>query len=216
MDDSEKDFIVKRYTDRYNELGYSPKTLGWFKQRHFLRYKILLDSWEYDNNSLLDFGCGFGDMYSYINQNQLKINYFGVDINSNLINKGKKLYKNINLSCCDFLNSKQRNNYDFIVSSGVHNLKLIDNISFINKTFKVFHESSKHGFSLNFLSNKCQYFEDDLYYSSPEHILNIAYNYSNNVILRNDYMPYEFTLIVNKNIKVHKDHTVYSNFINYI
>jgi len=126
MDDSEKDFIVKRYTDRYNELGYSPKTLGWFKQRHFLRYKILLDSWEYDNNSLLDFGCGFGDMYSYINQNQLKINYFGVDINSTLINKGKKLYKNINLSCCDFLNSKQRNNYDFIVSSGVHNLKLID------------------------------------------------------------------------------------------
>jgi SAM-dependent methyltransferase len=216
MDQSEKDFIVKRYTDRFNELGYSPKTLGWFKKRHFLRYKILLDNWEYNNNSLLDFGCGFGDMYSYIKQHQLKIDYFGVDINSILINKGKSLYKDINLSCCDFLNLKNRPNYDFIVSSGVHNLKLTDNISFINKTFKVFNESSKQGFSINFLSDKCQYFENDLYYTSPEYILKIAYNYSNNIILRNDYMPYEFTLIVNKNTKIDNDHTVYTSFIKYI
>jgi len=211
----EKEDVISRYNQRLAKFGYSPKTLGWDKERHFLRYHILLSEWEYNGDTLLDFGCGFGDLYQYIVNNKLDIKYSGVDINDFLVLEGIRKHEGIKLSTCDFINNRGTETYDYIVSSGVHNLRLEDNWSFIEKTFRVFHQAATKAFALNFISDKCDQREDHIYYCNPEKILALAYGYSNRILLSNNYMPFEFTIFVNKQANFEKTKAVYDDFLKY-
>jgi len=217
MNHKEKNEVIKRYSDRLEEYGTHPKTLGWDKERHFLRYQILLSEWNLKGASLLDVGCGFGDMYAFTVENNLQVAYTGVDINQDLIDAGKEKYPEAHLKAKDVINATTENEYDFVVSSGVHNLKLEDNWSFIKQTFDRFNALANKGFALNFISDKVdkEFKKDHIYYTSPEDILRLAYRYSNRVVLRNDYMPFEFTIFVDLRTEFDKEKTVYPDYLQY-
>lgn len=214
MTNEEAKKVIERYSERLQKFGPTHQTLGWDKKRHRLRYKILLSNWEFkQDETILDFGCGFGEMSEVITQQNFPLIYSGCDINGDLIAAGNKLYPNINLMHMDFLADESKS-FDYIVSSGVHNLKLEDNWSFIEDTFEKFAKCSKVGFAINFISNNVdsEYIKDHLYYSNPSKILELAYKYSKRVILRNDYMPFEFTIFINLNDEFDKDLVVYESF----
>ena len=216
MNKNEKDNIIKRYNARFQRYGYSPKTLGWDKKRHNLRFHILTSQWNLSGCSILDFGCGFGDMFGYLIKRGIDCKYYGVDINKSLIEQGKKVYPGANLETVDLFNNHNDLTFDYIFSSGVHNLHLGNNIDFIKDSFNLFNLVSTKGFAINFLSNKVEYELDDTYHANPSKILEIAYHYSNRIVLRNDYMPFEFTVFVDKRNTFDKSHSVYQDFLKHL
>tara|TARA_B100001094_G_scaffold333420_1_gene411944 strand:- start:5467 stop:6123 length:657 start_codon:yes stop_codon:yes gene_type:complete len=211
---ADKHKLINHYNELFSQFGYSHKTIGWGKKRHFFRYEILLSKFNIKNCSLLDFGCGFGDLSDYLIDKSLSVVYNGIDINEKLINEGIKQNPKRNILFSDPLNDGLDKNYDYIISSGVHNTKISDNLSFIKKTFDLFNSHSNKGFSMNFLSNNCDYFDENLYYSDPSEIIKIAMNYSQKVLIRHDYMPYEFTVIVYKNYTIEPIINIFSDLIN--
>ena len=217
MKEHEKNKIISRYSKRLKEFGATAKTLGWDKERHFLRYHILLSQWDYQGDSVLDFGCGFGDMYYYIQRNNLDIKYFGADINPALLNQGKQKYPNVELREVDFLREENSRNYDYIMSSGVHNFKLEDNWAFIENTMSKFNQCASKGFALNFISNKVDesHKQDHLYYTDPVAVIELAYSFSRRVTLRNDYMPFEFTIFVDKRDNFDSKKVIYNKYLKY-
>ena len=214
MKEREKEKIISRYSDRLKEHGVSSKTLGWDKNRHNLRYHILLSNWSFKGDNVLDFGCGFADMYSYISTKKMNLEYSGVDINPDLINEGKKLYPKLDLKADDFLQNNDEE-YDYILSSGVHNFKLEDTWGFTEKSFEVFSKSARKGFAVNFISDQVdeEFKKEHLFYTSPVKVLELAYKYSRRVVLRNDYMPFEFTVFVNLEDDFDKQKVVYPEFL---
>lgn len=216
MNESSKKFTIDHYENQFKQYGYSPKTLGWKNGRHKLRYYILLSQWKFEKNSLLDFGCGFGDMYDFCTKNGYQLDYNGVDLSAQLIETGKKIYPEANLWVGDALKDGLPKRYDFIVSSGVHNLKIDDNWGFIQATFQLLDKYSTLGFALNFLSNKVEYTLEHAYHSDPAQILDLAYQYSSRVVLRNDYMPFEFTIFVDKRKDFDRSFAVYPEYLEYV
>lgn len=212
MNQSEKESVLKRYSERVRLYGDSPLTLGWTKGKHLLRYHILLNQWKFNGETLLDFGCGFGDMYGYIRKLGLNLIYRGYDINPDLISIGKTKYPDIELSTEDIFSFDVPKSFDFAVSSGVHNLKLEDNWKFIEQTFERFAFLCRKGFALNFVSNKVNIFDEHLYHADPARVLNLAYSYSKKVVLRNDYMPFEFSIIVDLRDEFDKVSVVYPEY----
>ena len=58
--------INKRYNARLIKHGCSPKTLGWSgKKQQIKRFEKFNSILNFQNKSILDIGCGFGDFYSY-------------------------------------------------------------------------------------------------------------------------------------------------------
>lgn len=216
MEPFDKESIIRRYSKRLKEFGYDPKTLGWGKQRHKLRYYILLSQWELTNKSILDFGCGFGDMFSYCKEMGVNVIYEGIDINPELIAEGEKIYPQANLKVRDIFEEGLDKKYDYIFSSGVHNLKLKNNDEFVEKTFQLFDKYSLEGFAVNFVSNHVDYKDEHLFYADPSKILNLALSYTNRVILRHDYMPFEFTVFIDKRDRADKYYNVFLDFMKYI
>lgn len=216
MNQKEKSETITRYNERLAEYGYDPLALGWTKQKHVLRYHALLSNWKFKGESILDFGCGFGDLYKYIVQNGILLSYEGIDINENLIAVGKEKNPGINLRVGDLELDGREDCYDFIVSSGVHNYKLNDNWAFIQWTFEKFYRMSRRGFAINFLSNRVNITRSDLYYCDPVKVVELAYKYTNNILLKNDYMPFEYTIVVNVKREFDRDCVVYPEYKGYI
>ena len=85
MNDEEMRIVLERYTRRLATLGPVPKALGWTKNRHVLRYHVLLEPWRLTTERLLDFGCGFGDLYGYCRERFPGVQYEGIDLNGDLV-----------------------------------------------------------------------------------------------------------------------------------
>lgn len=197
MDPDEKEANRQRYEARHAEFGYDPRTLGWTKGRHKLRYEMLLGGWPSETRSVLDVGCGFGDMAGYCRESGRGAwRYTGVDIVPALIEEGRKRQPDADLRLRDMDAEGLPDGYDVIVASGVFSHRLKDNIGFIERAFERFAASAKTGFAANFMSPVADIRYDHLFYPDPGAIFDIARRHSKRICLRHDYMPFEYTVQV--------------------
>lgn len=216
MNDSEIVKTIKRYNERYAKFGYSEKALGWSRNNNDIRFKALVAEWhcELDNSTVCDFGCGFGDFYNYLAQIGVKnFKYWGIDINETLITRGEELFPEASFWVGNILRNKFNQEVDFTFSSGVFNHKLESGgeYNFIEECLSKINAFSKKGFAINFLSNKVDYFTEHNFNSNPGTILDICYKFSPHIILRNDYMPYEFTVYVRKDKPIDANKIIFLN-----
>lgn len=217
MKADEKAALLKRYSDRLAQLGPTIEALGWNKPKHKLRYRVLLEYWLTKPSPqvvrVLDFGCGFGDLFGFARDHQLPIEYTGLDINPDLINVARERYPAARFFCQDLFDQPLDENFDVVLSSGVHNHRLSVNQEFVERTFEWFDRHSTLGFSVNFLSDRVNYRNEQNNYTAPEDILTLAMRYSSRVLLRHDYMPFEFTIFVDKRNKIDEKLTVFVPFV---
>ncbi len=186
--------------DFYNKLlkkyGYSPESVGWGskKGKQSLRFEILCQIGNLKNSSILDVGCGFGDLYEYLKFKKTKARYFGIDINSNLIKIGKQIHPKANLSVLDLEQKNLKKKFDWIFFSGISSRGCTYRI--IERMMKLMFNQAKKGIAMNFVGGDLDFKTKDLFYSEPEKIYSIAKTLSNRITIRHDYAPYEFTLYI--------------------
>jgi SAM-dependent methyltransferase len=209
--------IIDVYYQRFKRYGVSPRTLGWDKNRAKLRFEILCSQWDLNDSSILDFGCGFGDFYKFLNEKNYKnFTYYGIDINPCFIETARTLHPEVSFQACNILENTIQKKFDYIFASGAFNDKISNNVSFIKNILEKMDEYSAKGIGANFLSNKAEYRYQHAFYADPAFILDLCYQYSNNVVLRNDYMPFEFTVFINKISQYHPEQAVYEEFMKYL
>lgn len=218
MDETEIKSTIARYKQRLQEYGATEKALGWGdKGRSKLRFEILLSQWNFNHSSLVDFGCGFGDLCGYMRERGIRdFNYTGIDINPELLEIARKRYADAEFRCLNLLAEPDFPDVDYVLASGTFNFKIADCFAFVKDAFTCFDKIAKKGFAANFLSNKVDYELSDVYHADPAQILNLAYSFSKNVVLRNDYMPFEFTVFVNKSSRIDEKLTVYEDFVAFV
>ena len=215
--------LKELYENRFKEHGYSPKSLYWDKSRQDIRFQILTSSFVLNNRSILDVGCGFGDLNKFLHRTiGDTYNYYGIDLYPNFIDTAKNIYNhkqaNIRFTQGDFLKFDFKEKFDYVIESGIFNFKLSEtnNYDFIEKTMEKSLELCNIGIAFDFLSDAAEYKYEKSFYSNPLKILDIAYKYSKNLILRNDYMPFEFSIIIFKDNSFHKSDAIFSSHKNNI
>jgi SAM-dependent methyltransferase len=207
--------MISRYSQRYREMGNNVKTLGWgnVEQQQF-RFKQAIDQVNFDlNKSVLDIGCGFGDLLALlISENKPFKKYIGWDINPDLVNESIKIWSNNKTSSqFEVLNIGNKNFIEPIADIGfmfgVLNLNLKEEFNNLNYS-KIF---IKNAFSavretlvVDFLSSQVDHNypkEDFVYYHNPTEILEFALTLTPNVVLKHNYSPIpqkEFMLFLYK------------------
>jgi hypothetical protein len=70
----------------------------------------------------------------------------------------------------------------------------------------------RKGVAMNFVSDQVDFKTRGLFYSSPEKILSMAFILSNRIVLRHDYMPYEFTVYIYK-INQKTENNIFKDFL---
>ncbi|MCL1945946.1 MAG: class I SAM-dependent methyltransferase [Chitinivibrionia bacterium] len=210
--------VEENYRSKYKEHGYSPMSLGWDKGKQQIRFDILTSQYDFTEKSVLDIGCGFGDLNETLKKYK-NYSYFGIDLVEEFINEAKTLYgkkDNIVFEYGDFLNKEFSRTFDYAILSGAFNLKFssVDNYDFVKRVMSKTYELTNDGFAFDFLSDKVDYKLEHTFHYNPSRILEDAYKYSRNVVLRNDYMPFEFCVFVFKDDSFTKDDTMFNRYKN--
>lgn len=208
MNSKDIQLTVARYSDRYKEHGFSPKSLGWGKEgREELRFEVLVDGFE-GAGDILDVGCGFGDFYGYLSAKGWTGRYVGLDITEQLVQEGRKQYPGAELIVGSFDEfPAERDSFDYAVLSGVFNFKLVgeDNLDFIRRTVEKMFLAARRAVIFNFQNDWVDYQGELAFHASFADILSIVRNLSRRFVLRQDYMPFESTIYIYKEDRFNKN-----------
>ncbi len=206
--------IVESYQRLLAAHGYTPKALGWDKGKQFLRFHQLTSNWNLAGASVLDVGCGFGDFVSYLRfMNIADCAYTGIDLVGEFVAEGKRRFAS---PTATFLQAglddyAPPSTFDYVIASGTFNLKLqgIDGYEHIRKSLARMFSLSNIAVSADFISDKVDHAHAHNFNSAPETILGMAYGLSRNVMLRNDYFPFEFCVTIYKDDSFGRETTTF-------
>jgi hypothetical protein len=193
--------VIARYESRFLEFGYSEKALGWGeKGRQRLRFDVLASHWSLKGKRILDLGAGFGDFYSH--STPLGISqYVGIDVTEVLVNEGlarNASKSNFTLKVGSVTDRAMFEKNDITIISGLFNFRLENgrNTEFIKEVLSLAFEFSEIGVGCNFITDKVDFRDDIIHYQSPLEALEIGYSLTRNCVLRQDYMPFEYSLFL--------------------
>ncbi len=209
--------MVGKYSKLYSEYGYSPKSLDWAKGRQDIRFAALLGYFDCTNQRLLDVGCGFGDLNGVLTRRYGdSYSYLGLDMVEIFVAEAERRYGNerIHFRNLDFMRLESGHEFDIVVGSGIFNHKFSDtsNDEFIERAMRKAASICREGFAFDFLSDKVDFRLPHTWHASPEKVLEIAYSISRNVVLRNDYIPFEFSICVYLDERFDPDEVVFDRY----
>jgi SAM-dependent methyltransferase len=190
---SNYDELVKKYGD-------SPLSLGWgLKDRRELRFKVLTERWDLRNATILDLGCGFGDLLGFMKAAGLVVDYTGFDTSFNALEIARAKNPTGRYELFDISNLvDEERHFDYIFASGIFNDKKVEPNDFVKGVFRQTYRMAKRGFSVNFLSTTANLRYEGSEYTAPSEIARICEENNMRFEINHFYMPFEFTVHVSK------------------
>ena len=198
MKPAERDAVVTRYAERLQRLGPVVQALGWRdRAQQDLRFSVIADGLRHTGDiSVLDIGCGFGDLYPYLRERG-DVRYVGCDLSPDLLAVARTRYPDVTFDQRDPLAEPYPDEaFDYVCMSGIFNHPLEDNEAFVEEMLRAAYRTCVRGVAANMMIDQVDYHEDHLHYFNPERVLGRCRGLSRYVALRHDYPLFEFTVFI--------------------
>jgi len=207
MDPLDKQAAIDRYNARLQEFGVSSAALGWgHTGKQVLRFAVLArEALERPNCSVLDIGCGFGDLYAFLTNRGWKGRYTGIDINPTLLGKARERFAGATFLEADVMqNPDAVPAHDFVIMSGVfnHRMKSGDTAKHVLALLTAATAKARYCTCADFLSTWVDFQNPDGWHTDPAWALSVGRGISRRLALRADYMPYEFSLFLYRDAEI--------------
>ncbi|HVS78953.1 MAG TPA: methyltransferase [Candidatus Saccharimonadales bacterium] len=196
-------FDLSKLTEDYDKslrlFGPGPKALLWWDYRSMaIRFRELVKDVPIEGKSILDAGCGLGDLLPYLYAKSPNFNYLGVDKNEGFIKEAKRRYEGHQFKLDDPFN-KKIGMFDVVISSGVMNGNTEGWLEKRKKMITNLFEQTGEVLAFNMAGGLQKIPEDSLIaYADAGEIFEFCKTLSDRVILRTDYLPKDFTIVMFK------------------
>jgi SAM-dependent methyltransferase len=199
MRPEEKQQAIDRYAARLAKLGPTAQALGWrdsAQQR--LRFDVLASLARLQSgNSILDIGCGFADLYDYLREHDIDVEYTGCDLVPEVLAVARCRHDGLTLEQRDVLEQPYaKTSFDHVFISGIFNHHLRDNVEFLERMLRSAFETSRLSVCANMTTDRVDYRDEHLFYFAPADVLNSCLSLTRHVALRHDYPLYEFSVFL--------------------
>lgn len=206
MDTLDEERIAAVYRNLFQQHGASPQGLRWDNEfQQLLRLKILLGIADISNTKILDFGCGYGPLIDYLKQQNINVDYTGIDIVDEFLVFGRATHPD-----CRFCQQQDIENetFDYIFLSGMFTAVRDNNRKFWQDTIRWCFSRANKGIAFNMWSIYADKHIPERYYEDPGEVFRFVkqeLDFSCGITIRNDYITkqdcfssHDFTVYLHK------------------
>ena len=194
-----QDKIANYYDGLVDKYGYDPRACDASAAKSLeVRYKALSEVADLTGKSVLEVGCGFGDLGFYLQQKYTGVRYLGIDVSHRMIEEGRKVHPNLSLRVQNVLDLKKAEGFDVVLAQGIFYL-LGDNAetkmhTLVEKMFSLSREALAFCAISAWTLNK----RNDEFYVDPLALLDWCRKLTTYILLRHDYLPHDVALYLYK------------------
>jgi SAM-dependent methyltransferase len=197
MEPSQKEYLLKIYSDTLAKHGDAPEAVHWRGVTQRYRFKVLTEIADLETASILDYGCGKGDLLPYLVEQGYRAQYTGFDINPELIALGRRKYPAARFEVKDIEQDAVDEQFDYVLISGIFNNRVADNWSMMTAVLRRAFACARHGLAFNAISTYVNFEDSAMYYADPAEVFRFCMSeLSRNVTLRHDNLPYNYSVYV--------------------
>jgi trans-aconitate methyltransferase len=192
--------LTEDYEKSLKEYGPGPKALLWWDYRSMaIRFRELVaDLPSLDGKSILDAGCGMGDLLPYLYARSSSFRYLGVDTNKGFIDIAKERYEGHQFKVADPFKHKA-GDFDVVISSGVMNGNRSGWLEERKRMIEALFDQTNQVLAFNMAGSLKPIKHDSLIaYADAQEILEYCKTLSKRVILRAHYLEKDFTIVMFK------------------
>ncbi|HSI87153.1 MAG TPA: class I SAM-dependent methyltransferase [Candidatus Methylacidiphilales bacterium] len=188
------------YARLFSEHGDSHKSMDWnSRASQERRFQVLADIGSLEGKSILDIGCGLGDLYGWLNSKGISIKYTGWDITPSMVEHSSGKYPEAAFRVCNFIDVKDAvESFDYVFASGIFTFRQEAPKLYFQTALQKLFAMSRIGIGVNTLSTWSTKPDEGEFFCDPAEALNFARTLTSRVILRHDYHPGDFTLYLLK------------------
>jgi SAM-dependent methyltransferase len=180
--------------------GASPKAMQWKDYRSAaLRYRAITANITLGNKSIVDIGCGRGDLLPYLYDKSDNFKYLGVDVNNKFIEIAKKRYEGHEFLVANPFEEGLKQKFDTVVLCGALNANkdgwLENRKHKIQKLYELANEAVVFNMAggLAPIPNSRR-----VAYADAKEILEFCSSLTPKIILQTHYHPKDFTITMFK------------------
>lgn len=192
--------IYNMVADKY---GTSSRAVLWddpqtqyFRFSELLKYLNMNDS----NKTLLDIGCGNGELYKFLNFQGFRGNYVGYDINDKLLAQACGRFADIDVQKRDIMSEEIERRFDYVVLSGLFNVNVGQSTAWVYDFLKKMYALCDGIMVFNMISTHVTFRDEGMFYLNPAEALSFCIeNLSKRTTLAHHNLPYNYTVTVFRN-----------------
>ena len=193
-----EDAIRAHYEPRIRKYTRSYQILDWeTEESHLLRFEVLLDRVPLEGRSVLDIGCGVGDLYRFLSERVEHFEYTGVDILERMVDEAKLRHPGATFVCDDIActGSFSPNSFSVVFCSGLFNLDIGEN-GMLDTCLPKFVEIARDFVVFNLLDSSSPDRDEAYVYYEPDRVAELVSRFCRCVEIVEGYLPNDFTVVM--------------------
>jgi SAM-dependent methyltransferase len=178
--------LKEDYDWSLKKFGPGPKALLWWDYRSMaIRFRELVRLVPVEGKTIMDAGCGLGDLLPYLYAKSVDFRYVGYDIKPEFIVEAKKHFR-LGL-------------YDVVISSGVMNGNVKNWLEKRQKMITNLFDQTGEVLAFNMAGGAGKYHNDSLMaYANADEILEFCKTLTPHTVLNTQYLHNDFTIVMFK------------------
>lgn len=212
LTDKHRQRIIKRHQHAIQERGYQATALFWSSQSvQEKRFDVLMDYIRLHGEpeigksiTLLDVGCGFGDLCPYLKDAGLEVDYTGIDVSPDMVQAGQFKHQGIDLLNGELFDFDWTEaSFDWVVCSGAMN-EVVDphgrEGEYARTMIRKMYMLSRNGVIFNLLNATHEWTNSrpDLQSFEPQAVIGFCEDFADQVSVKQDYLPNDFTVCLTR------------------
>lgn len=202
---------IKGYQKRFKKYGVDARALQWqSKNAQNIRLKELVVNIDFEGKSVLDVGCGFGDLIPYIEKKIKNLapyrtgagfEYTGCDLVPEFIEVAKNKFTHYKFLITNYFDNPLDRKFDIVVTSGTLNANIKNPYEYRKKAIRLMWVNANEVVAFNMAGGHPQPRNkkgNRVYYADLNKVVDFCKTLTTKIIIRKDYSPNDFTIILNK------------------
>lgn len=197
-DSNDTDRNIRFYTGLVEKHGVDVRSLNWGSaESQRLRFKVLAEVGLEDGASLLDVGCGLGDLYAWLRDTGRRVEYSGIDVTPKMIETARCRFPEGRFDLANLLETKFAP-VDYVFASGIFYLREDAPFEFMKAMIASMFGICRKAVAFNSLSAWAGDRDAVEFLADPAEVLAFCRKVTPWVTLRHDYHGRDFTIYLRR------------------